>query len=245
MSRAYCPPDCPKEPASLSSEICRVEEMLHWTLPMALAWVLWRITQKVREACDEIGLGPPPSVFDVMNEAARVDESNAERPRLYFADGQCELWQRLRRGDLKARGIRPFTSAWSWIPASDWYEIDYFDAPDRNPKSVSVLGEEQPRFRDVSLPRRQLLTMWPASSLGRRDAKPKHDWQTVEDLFHMECMKRGGPPGLDMDADWSVQADAERFVLGVLIDRKESAAESVVRGRTKKMLERFANADGG
>jgi hypothetical protein len=75
-------------------------------------------------------------------------------------------------------------------------------------------------------------------SSKRTGRRPAADWPVIADALRLEVDRRGmiGP---DNDADWRIQADVEKWVSTLLQDRNETAAESTVRDRVRKMLKTF------
>ena len=43
----------PPTPPGLADEMCLVEEITYWSLPMCMAWIIWRQMQTVRETCKD------------------------------------------------------------------------------------------------------------------------------------------------------------------------------------------------
>lgn len=130
---------------------------------------------------------------------------------------------RARLGDNLPADIDPMEVAWNGIRVFD--------------NTLEVYGERGVTlrtYRHVHCYENEikLISNNGSKRVGRR---PGADWDVVRDALRLEINRRGmiGP---DNDADWRIQADAERFVSAILEERNEAITESVVRTRVREML---------
>jgi hypothetical protein len=96
--------------------------------------------------------------------------------------------------------------------------------------------------RLIRLPASQTLRIWPQlrSASERRGRAPATDWGLIRLLLHKKCEEQGGVPSPEIGVKkWKTQADAERFVMQLLSDRRESAAESTVRSQVATILREY------
>jgi hypothetical protein len=124
---------------------------LQWSLPMVVAWIVWRSPDGVREHWDtyrqecldwhggewrESFDGPvhkgcfleqrrPATLVRLyLSESFRAEDESAPKPLMSVEDAQRALWQALEEGHLPATGISAQTGDRTPIPAHEWRDLE-------------------------------------------------------------------------------------------------------------------------
>jgi hypothetical protein len=143
----------------------------HWTLGMALAWIIWRTPDAVREHWDDYrakriewgawvqGAGrqlkPLPPVCRLTLDLNFANDTAAARHTPDKAE--AELRDRLARALLSSDGVNVRTGDREPLPASGWRGV--FDIVDHGP-GLRVNGGSA-AYRDVQLPREDIVQEFP------------------------------------------------------------------------------------
>lgn len=164
----------------------RPEKMTDWTLPMALAWIIYLDLDEVREwhagyraetwhwihQTWRVGFGGPvytgwlleqrrpPTMAGLAISIAQdtVDDDEGPKPTMTSREAQEGLWIMLRDGFFKASGIDTTTGRRVEIPSLDWNEL----VPVQGPAEVDevrhgLLGEG---YREVLVPSAPIRKHW-------------------------------------------------------------------------------------
>jgi hypothetical protein len=181
-----------------------------WSFPRAAAWIIWRSREYVAQLLDLTENEGHVQVFDIFNEAVRRENGRGGPPEgsvLPFVEAQAELWEQLKRGRLTATGVRVEEATWSRIAPEVWSELDYSYCGRGKSNAVGVLGIV--KYFDVTLPRAEVLTLWPMvqpeNNQSRRGRKPKIDVDHIRSTI-WELLNDNGDISL-LDPDWRTQTD--------------------------------------
>jgi hypothetical protein len=215
------------KPESLDSE--------SWSLAEVAAWIIWRSKEHVASIIATIlAKERHIQIFDVINEAARTSKSGMapEGGVLPFSQAQAELWEQLRRGRLRAIGVRAGEAVWREVAPDAWQELDYNYCGTGQSNALGALGVV--KYFDVTLPRTAVLTLWPLtdgaknqSQRGRKRKIPQREVDTaVADLLdhHGDFS--------DDDPDWRTQSQLEANTRATLEEKfgvKNVPMESTLR----------------
>jgi hypothetical protein len=137
-----------------------------WTLPMALAWIIWRTPEKTREywnAYRELCLDrrKSASVSDVIRDfAAKNDDGSAES---FF----LELWSALCEGRLGSSGIPIGGDARVLISSIDWFDFPRLEFPEGEDATI----DSTCRYHSVRVYKEHVVALWPPS-VGTENAGP-------------------------------------------------------------------------
>jgi hypothetical protein len=156
-----------------------------WSLPMALAWIVWRSPDRVREYWDayrrecldwhfqkwRLGVDGPVyegSFLEQRRLATLVnlhlsesyDNAGDEPTKQVMSVNQAQhaLWQALEEGLLQATGISAQTGTRIPIPAHEWPDLSYFEVRQKDavrPGPLASVGYEA-----VALPRKGVTALW-------------------------------------------------------------------------------------
>jgi hypothetical protein len=174
-----------------------------WTLPMTLAWILYRSDDAVRNLMESfvaatrvwrhyhrsdgqkvVGLFPPmrKSAFDVINEAVRGDASM--RQVVSGIKARNDLLRRLKSGEVKAFGIPLGQREHQPIPPISWETITtlFVETPGVRASDISGFDEEGARYQQVRILSREVRQFWQpqliATIRGKNQAKRRPDFPT-------------------------------------------------------------------
>jgi hypothetical protein len=160
-----------------------------WSLVMAVAWIAWRATEKVREYWDE----PRRDTWDWVPRFARgnegepvlsgyelqqrrpatpllllIDEAEERNvPRYVFGldskteNARSELWKALGDGLLQATGIRADGGSRVTIPAAEWNDLDWYEAQAEDPVRVSRSKLAVDGYDYVRVRSAEIASLWP------------------------------------------------------------------------------------
>jgi hypothetical protein len=73
-------------------------------------------------------------------------------------EAQADLWEQLKQGRLVAMGVKVGDATWSQIAPDEWCELDYYYCRGKS-NALGLLGVV--KYSDVTLPRADVLTLWP------------------------------------------------------------------------------------
>ena len=166
-------------------EAFRPEAITNWTIPMALAWIVYLDLDKVRDwhapyraECWRwihrqwrVGLDGPvrsgwlleqcrPPTLSLFNTSLAVDAvaSEGPQPTMSAREARESLWYMLRDGFLKASGIDLNTGRRREIPALEWHELVPVEGRSEvDEVRLGLLGEG---YRDVLLPSAIVRSYW-------------------------------------------------------------------------------------
>jgi hypothetical protein len=159
----------------------------HWTLPMTLAWIMWRDPEVVveefgpyREATPHwasyrfaqpdtrelmIGFRLAPNGPATVRKIAICDIVEHIKKRstltqaLDFEAAKAELWRACLDGQLQAEGIDADSDRLVAIPAREWRLLDTTEV--RNVELLAIEGVNNARYRDVVFRRQDIVARWP------------------------------------------------------------------------------------
>jgi hypothetical protein len=172
-----------------------------WTLPMTVAWIIYRSSDPVRELMEEyrapclvwrgtgqfalrdgkmeevLGLLAPIrlSVYEVMKASEqRVASALAKTGRL-----ACdELWEGLRSRTPGAEGVKSGERTHAPIPDSSWETLTWIRPETSIPDdAVAYPGDTTAAYREVRVRSNEVIARWPAvhSIVGPVDAAVNRD----------------------------------------------------------------------
>jgi len=148
-----------------------------WTLPMALAWIIWRTPTMVRELWDNYlqecrqwrripsrGYRLQPhdkaSVFSVQLDEHLQDALDPpDRPprRKDFDVARAELWRMLTAGAVSATAVDALTGKRCSIEAGAWQDGEFLSRCD----TLSVGGLADPhRYEEIRVPSQAITNIW-------------------------------------------------------------------------------------
>jgi hypothetical protein len=214
----------------------------HWTLCRALAWIVTRDIEKVRELASDAEL---VSLFMCVafwrdDGVPLHSEPNAAWDLLAkrIAAGEVEAHGRAFENNLKIGKREPIGSVADGFALGDLYsEMLAFPGANLEDKHSSA------RIVDIVVRVRDLVSAFPAGASGivvtkSKGGRPRaYDWDAAE-AHAMELMEYHGLPS-STDAEFT-QAQLEKMISAFL---GEKPSESTVRDYVKKwMLKRLAEA---
>jgi hypothetical protein len=172
-----------------------------WTLPMTLAWIIYRSVDSVRALMDsfqaatriwlqkdyvsengqtekKLDLVSPrrKSPFDVINEAVRADDSSAQA--LSGIAARDDLLRKLKSGELQAFGIGRGESMHTPISPITWETITTFflDEPRIQASDIGTFLEENARFQEVRVESSKVRELWPKLPSSSKAATDCRKW---------------------------------------------------------------------
>ena len=203
-----------------------------WTLLMTVAWVASQGRVEVVQYCwNEFRARSYEWIKFKNNEpgwyiAPRVKSSFADLSDYNVSGAQDQLRQSLRLGELVASALdgagRP-----TIIPAVDWpHLVMSEEANDAVLRTPATRHPFPPAFRDVRLPRAEIIKVFNFSTVTKSKAGTKRMpiWDHVEVMLRKEFDKRGDYNEIDQAEDWDSQTDVETHVIA-WIQRKHPASK--------------------
>jgi hypothetical protein len=168
-----------------------------WTLPMAVAWIAWRSTDRVREFWDPYrsecwdwqlrewrnGSDGPvyaghfleqrrPATLSLLSFVERHDSSQGLLPAgaISINDAKAKLWEALSEHALEATGISTDTGERTSIPACGWRNLRDLEERGRDALRVrDASGVWTDRgYNDVALRRQNIMAIWQPHRLEER-----------------------------------------------------------------------------
>jgi hypothetical protein len=172
-------------------------ELPHWTMPLLMAIVIdgrskavvtlseefrrqtriWHKEDVFNARGEKCGidwrLRPPDklSLYDVVAEAVSRENSEGRTPRAVRL--REELGAKFLQGVLTAYGKKPGDYEHSPIPKTAWATIDLFDQPCNRfePEDIGCESEETPRYSDVYLIPKEVISAWPQIGAQSEEAQ--------------------------------------------------------------------------
>jgi len=157
-------------------------EQDRWTLPMTIAWIVWRTPEAVREHWDAyvigchrwrevyrngtcVGFEPGPVPRPTWSLLTLNEDYPRERTRIAPwrprspHDAREELWKALEQGDVVADAIDLDTRKRVDIPASAWKSLDLY--PELEWDIVREDRMSRSGYEDLRFSVRQVVDAWP------------------------------------------------------------------------------------
>src|SRR5215208_29522 len=130
-----------------------------WSLPMAVAWIVWRSPNRVRQYWDayrrecwdwhfhhwRVGVDGPvydgyfleersPATLVRLRLSESFDDADDSEPKPMMSLGEAQhaCWQALQEGLLQATGLSRQTGERTPIPAHEWRDLEYFEERNRD-----------------------------------------------------------------------------------------------------------------
>jgi len=141
----------------------RVRTASRWTVPQALAWIIYRDVGPVNRLSDR-----PSSPWDVLNAAVRGAGGDDEREQACFS-ARDELISKLKSGTIEAYGIALGQRIHAPIPRLAWETINTLNEYDERVGPLDVGYDGSPLYRNVLVNSEAVQNLWP------RDARRKSD----------------------------------------------------------------------
>ncbi|SDB59482.1 hypothetical protein [Bauldia litoralis] len=158
-----------------------------WTLPMTIAWIVWRAPEMVREnwhayviGCTRwrgvfrngtcIGFEPGPLPTPTWSLLALHEDYPRERSRATPwrprspDEAREELWKALEHGDVEADAIDLDTGKRVAVTATAWKSLELYSELDMDIVREDPLSRSG--YHDIRLPMRQVTDAWPVRVLS-------------------------------------------------------------------------------
>ena len=237
----------------------------HWTLPMALTWIIWRDLDRVRSQdksydwylrdanrlrCpdDEVPRLPPTRLKHLAGILHETEDP--ELPRTFIVRGPAardDLWLKLGSGTIVATGIPVGEANWRVIDGAEWAYLDSFDTDGANYWPVDAIGAghgDGIRFKSVQVASASIVATWArvdarsAAALPKpKGRRPIYDWEEAKQFLYQELTQKRDYAEKDQTDDWCRQADAEKAVAEHLTTDGNGPSETVVREHVVEIVE--------
>jgi hypothetical protein len=242
--------------------------LAHWTLPMALTWIIWRDLDRVRNQHDlydrhlrdanrlkgpddEVFARLPPTRLKHLADLL-LETEDPDLPQTFIVRGPAardDLWHKLGTGTIVATGIPLGGISRRAIDGTEWVDLDSFDTDGPNYWPVDAIGAghgDGIRFKSVRVASASVVATWAkvnaekvASRPNRRGAKPAFDWEDGEMYLHRILDKRGDFTDANQIDGWCRQADAMRLLIGYLRTADGGPSDSRTKSRLPGMVDRW------
>ena len=140
-----------------------------WSLPMAAAWMIWRIEDAVHDArphtIDSAGELANNDIFrhtvgfdlaDIFKLACNPDL----KPRIGGSDAPEKFWSAMLSARLHPTGVPVGGSVRISIPPEEWREFTFYHPPQGRHRDA-IGTNEKTRYADVRVPREEVMAAWP------------------------------------------------------------------------------------
>lgn len=158
-----------------------------WTLPMTVAWIMWRNPEAVllyfdpyRTACHDWHfrkwrIGFDGSIFEghfleprssatlsrlCLEDHLSDAEDRYERPILRFAEARQMLWRALQENILHATGVRNDSAQRVKIPDHEWHDLQSVEESGRDVLRTALLSSSG--YSNIVFSRVSVVSVWPA-----------------------------------------------------------------------------------
>jgi hypothetical protein len=241
--------------------------MSHWTLPMALTWIIWRDLDRVRSQCevydwylrDANRLSDPADAMVVRLPPTRLkhladvllETEDSDLPQNFTVHGPAardDLWLKLGSGTIVATGIPVGEVTRRAINGAEWVDLDSFNT--NGPDSywpVDAIGAghgDGIRFKSVRVASESIMAIWDnvdASSAATppkpRGRRPTYDWEEAKQFLYQLMTQKGDFDEEGQADDWCRPADAETAVAEHLTTHGKGPSESLVRKHVVEVVE--------
>jgi hypothetical protein len=240
----------------------------HWTLPMALTWIIWRDLDRVRsqyqsydwylrdanrlkESGDEMVVRLPPTRLKHLADVL-LETEDSDLPQNFIVRGPAardDLWLKLGSGMIVATGIPVGGGSRRAIDGSEWVDLDSFVTEGPNYWPVDAIGAghgDGIRFKSVRVTSESVVATWvrvDASSAATppkpRGRRPIYDWEEAEQFLHQLLDQKGDYAEKGQIDDWCRQADAERAVAEHLTTNGKRPSGNIVREHVVEFVDRW------
>src|SRR5262249_22556593 len=164
-----------------------------WTLPMTVAWIVWRTSDEVCEAWDtfrkkgsmwehrpwQLGFdGPfhegwhlkprPPASLSLLALTEIYERSAGTFPddAISISDAKASLWQALEAGALQATGKRCAAEPPTPIPEHEWQNLVDFEEDGRDVvRHRERHGVSRRGYEEIVLRRQNVMAIWQPSRI--------------------------------------------------------------------------------
>jgi hypothetical protein len=166
-----------------------------WTLPMTVAWIVWRDEQDVLENYDPYRLewldwifrkwrvGPEgpvhkghfleqrkPATLSRLAISYYLDATQRRGNPVTFKEAEKSLWNALQDNQLQATGIPPDGEKRVPIPDFEWRDLKPYEERERDVVRYEAISRRG--YNDVALRRQSVLSLWPHISADYRTGAP-------------------------------------------------------------------------
>jgi hypothetical protein len=241
--------------------------MSHWTLPMALTWIIWRDIERVRsqdelydwylrdanrskDSADETVVRLPPTRLKHLADVL-LETEDPDLPQTFIVRGPAardDLWLKLGSGTMVATGIPVGGVSRRAIDGAEWVDLDSFDTNGPNNYwPVDAIGAghgDGIRFKSVRVTSESIVATWArvdasraAPSLKLKGRRAIYDWEEAKQFLYQRLDQKGDYAEKGQTDDWCRQADAERAVAKHLTTDKKGPAENMVRKHVVEIAE--------
>lgn len=171
------PPLCPSPDDAMFDP----EKEVTWTLPMALAWIMWRTLNAVREQWDayrkhlwywrECAPGWELVQVEPADKMGLILADDT--PGISVAEAIDNLWSKLQAGEVSATAISEADDTIQQIPKDEWPYLSW-DGQDR------LLRKHLRQYRDVKLSNAGITGKWKVDETKKeRPARQRHSADDV------------------------------------------------------------------
>ncbi|MCP4183441.1 MAG: hypothetical protein GY761_08995 [Hyphomicrobiales bacterium] len=147
----------------------RFDPMLEiaWSLPMTIAWIVWRDIDEVRNQWNEYrSRKNRPSATLLEMVLIDLDDSEIDRPKeMNVITAQKILLQELSNTNIKAIAINP-NGEIEPISADKWALLEP-DTSQIDVDQLRILGQVESAYTEVRFPRAEILNIWPENSQSK------------------------------------------------------------------------------
>ncbi|MDO8400583.1 MAG: hypothetical protein Q7T45_22450 [Bradyrhizobium sp.] len=238
----------------------------HWTLPMALTWIIWRDLDRVRgqyesydwhlrdanrlkDSDDEFVPSLPPTRLKHLADVL-LETEDSDLPQNFIVRGPAardDLWLKLGSGMIVATGIPVDGGSRRAIDGSEWVDLDSFVTDGPNYWPVDAIGAghgDGIRFKSVRVKSESVVATWVRVDASRTAAPPTprgrrqiYNWEEAKQFLYRLMDEKGDYAEEDQADDWCRQADAERAVVGHMTTDNKGPSENTVRVNVVKIVE--------
>ena len=146
---------------------------VHWTLVMALAWIMWRCVGDVRRHWDQYRAEKkswqfngdyghslrsmnPTSYFELRHDELITQPGEGNAPIKSSEVARLELWRSLETGKLIATGIDAQTTKRYEVPAREFIDLNQHESED----GLFMQGAEAAAYLDLRLRSAEIRLLW-------------------------------------------------------------------------------------
>jgi hypothetical protein len=138
----------------------RVASAPRWTVPQALAWIIYRDQGRVNRLYDR-----PSSPWDVLMAAVRNAGGDEAREQACLS-ARDELISKLKSGTIEAFGISTGERIHGPIPRLAWETINTLNEYDERVGPLDVGYDGCPLYRNVLVDAEVIQELWPRDAPG-------------------------------------------------------------------------------
>ena len=152
-------------------------KLAYWTLPMTLAWIIWRTPDAVRSQWElydfhlrdlnrEDGSRSRSQLRSLHDLLLSTEDDGVDQSAVLVKGpaARDDLWSKLGSAKLTATGVGVQRTKRESIACTEWQDLDSFDPGLAWPFDAIGKGfKHELRFKNVSVPTKDVLELWPIS----------------------------------------------------------------------------------